>query len=547
LTLEKLVEGIRDFGFTRDEAKIYVFLLRNGPCPARVVIRRFKINRMKAYRVLKVLEERSLVHRIMGRPMRFVAAPLKETLDNHIDEVRRRLKRLEEGERDITESWERLSRNVEPSLEEPRFRIFQGRQQIYDLIQKMGERAAKEVIVLTTANDLTRLSLLGIDDDLKALARRGTQVRVLIPVIEENLSDVKGLLDSVEVRSASLPAPMRIMVVDDNEVLTTVAMDDTMSVTTKDDTGLWTNASSYIKAMKVFLEALWGMAPQAGAVIESIQTGREPQEIRIITTQRAFVETFSGMIERSESTIDMVIERIRDLPVSLRFFMDRAERDLRIRLLTQVDIESLNDVKVVSESVLVKHMAVSSEFMLFIVDDREVVLRLPGWRVAGYAIWSNLKAYVDTMSQVFEGYWGEGAPAEEVITNLVGQKHRSEALGIIGDALINVGWIVESPGYLKGKSGATHLFSLVARRLGAPDEPIAIEVLPEGNVFGSLIEHSVKSSDLKSATIFLETTRDLSREETELAELYGIKLIQAPEARLLAERTLNEAQSIEKG
>lgn len=546
MTLERLVERLRDFGFTRDEAEIYVLLLRAGPCPARVVARRFEISRMKAYRALKELEERGLVHRIMGRPVRFVAAPLKETLDRHIDEVRGRLERLEEGEREITESWERLSRRVEPSLEEPRFRIFQGRQQIYDLIQKMGERAAKEVIVLTTANDLTRLSLLGIDDDLKALASRGTQVRVLTPVVKENLGDVEVLLDSVEVRSASLPAPMRIVVVDDNEALTTVAMDDTMSVTTQDDTGLWTNASSYIKAMKVFLEALWGMAPEAGVVIESIKTGREPQEIRIITTRRAFVETFSGMIEQSESTIDMVVERIRDLPVSLRFLMDRAERDLRIRLLTQVDIESLNDVKAVSESVVVKHRAVS-EFMLVIVDNGEVVLRLPGWRVAGYAIWSNLKAYVDTMSQVFEGYWEEGSPTEEVISNLVGQKQRSETLGIIGDALKNAGWIVESPGYLKGKSGATHPFSLVARRPGAPDEPIAIEVLPEGEVFGSLIEQSVKSSDLKSATIFLETTRGLRREETELAELYGIKLIQAPKARLLAEKTLNEAQSIGKG
>lgn len=541
------MESFRDFGFTRDEAEIYVFLLRVGPCPVRVVVRRFEISRMKAYRTLKVLEERSLVHRIMGRPIRFVAVPLKETLDSHIDEVRRRLKRLEEGEREITESWERLSQRVEPSLEEPKFRIFQGRQQIYDLIQKMGERAAKEVIVLTTANDLTRLSLLGIDDDLKALARRGTQVRMLTPVFKKNLGDVEGLLDGVEVRSASLPAPMRIVVLDENEALTTVAMDDTMSMTTQEDIGLWTNASSYIKAMKVFFEALWRIAPEAGAVIESIKTSREPQEVRIITTRKAFVETFSGMIERSESTIDMVVKRIRDLPVSLRFLMDRTERDLSIRLLTQVDLENLNDVKVVSESFMVKHMAVSSEFMFVIVDDEEVVLRLPGWRVAGHAIWSNLKAYVDTMCQVYEGYWEEGSPAEDVISNLVGQKHRSETLGIIGDALKNVGWIVESPGYLKGKSGATHPFSLVARKPRAPDEPIAIEVLPEGEVFRSLIEHNVKASDLKSATIFLETTRSLRREETELAELYGIKLIQAPEARLLAERTLNEAKSIEKG
>jgi len=66
LTLERLVERLRDFGFTRDEAEIFVFLLRAGPCPASVVARRFEISRMKAYRALKELEEKGLVHRIMG-------------------------------------------------------------------------------------------------------------------------------------------------------------------------------------------------------------------------------------------------------------------------------------------------------------------------------------------------------------------------------------------------------------------------------------------------------------------------------------------------
>ena len=547
MTLERLVERLRDFGFTGEEADTYVFILRAGPCPARVVARRFEVSRMKAYRILKELEDRGLVHRIIGRPMRFVAAPLKEILNRHIDEVRGKLKRLEESEREITENWERMSRRIEPLSAEPRFRIFQGRQQVYDLIQKMGERAAKEVIILTTANDLTRLSLLGIDDGLKALARRGTQVRVLTPVAKENLDDVEGFLDGIEVRSASLPAPMRIVVVDEHEALTTVAMDDTMSVTTQDDTGLWTNSSSYIKAMKVFFEAMWGMAPEAGAVIESIKTGREPQEIRIITTRRAFAETLSRMIEHSENTIDIVVRSIRDLPVFLRFPMDRTKSDLSIRLLTQLDIESLDDVKVAAESVFVKHKAVSADFMLVLVDNREVILRLPGWRVAGYTVWSNLKAYVDTMSQVFEGYWGEGSPANEVISILVGQQHRSETLEIIGDALKNAGWITESPGYLKGKSGTTHPFSIVARRPGAPDEPIAIEVIPEGEVFGSLIEHSVKSSDLESVTIFLETTIGLRREEMALAELYELNLIQAPSARLLAIKTLNEVQSLDRG
>jgi hypothetical protein len=41
--------------------------------------------------------------------------------------------------------------------------------------------------------------------------------------------------------------------------------------------------------------------------------------------------------------------------------------------------------------------------------------------------------------------------------------------------------------------------------------------------------------------------RGLRREEMALAELYELKLIQAPSARLLAEKTLNEIQSLDRG
>ncbi len=544
MTLERLVERLRDFGFTGEEADTYFLILRTGPCPARVVARRFDISRMKAYRILKELEDRGLVHRVMGRPVRFVAVPLKKILNSHIDEVRGKLERLEEGERIITESWERISRRVDPSSAEPRFRIFQGRQQIYDLINKMGERAVNEFIVLTTTNDLTRLSLMGIDDNLKALASRGIRTRLLTHVVKENLNDIESLLDDIEVRSVSLPAPMRVVVVDELEALTTVAMDDTMSITTQNDTGLWTDASSYSKAMKVFFDALWRMATEVGAVIESIKTGKELQEIRIITTRKDYMEILPRMIEHGEKTIDIAIERIRDLPVSLRFLKGCLDRNLRIRLLTDVDIDDLDDIKAIAESFIVKHRSIPSKFMLITVDDSEVILQLPDWHVSGSAVWSNLKTYVDTMSHVFEGYWKEGSPANEIISDLEVQKSRSEKLGIIGDALQHDGWIVESPGYLEGKSGATYPYSLVAKKPGAYDESIALELLLEGTVFGSLIEHSVKSSDLKSAKIFLATTGNIRKEEIELAELCGIKLIQAPEVRLLVTKMLTEAKNL---
>jgi len=547
LTIERLVQRLQGFGITRDEAKIYVFLLRTGPCPARIVTKKFEINRMKTYRTLKDLEEKGMVHRIMGRPVRFSAAPVRETLERYVDEIRGKLSDLEEGEREILDGWEMISRGIEPSLEEPRFRIYQGRQQNYDLISQMCGRAVGEISILTTVNDMTRLSLLGMDDKLKTLARGGTNVRILTQVDKDSVVVVENYLDRIDVRNVSLPAPTRLVIVDEDETLTTVALNDSMSITTQEDTGLWTNASSYVKAMKIFFDALWRMAPDAGAVIESIKTGSEPQELRIITTRGDFVETFLSMIERSEKSVDMFVERLKDLPISTRFLRDHFNKDIRIRMLTRVDRDSLHDIKAVSDSVTVRHRSASSGLMLTMIDGSEVILHLPGWRAMEYAVWSNLKAYVDTMGQVFEDYWRDGSPAQEIVSKLASQEERFVTLGIIGEALDRAGWSVETPGELVGKSGTTHSFSLTANKPGFPGGSLALELLPEGEAFGTLIEHSVRSVDLKSAMLILASTEPPRREEIELAELYGIKLINAPEAELLAVKVCGATERIEKG
>ncbi len=109
MALNRLSEKLIDFGFTKEEAEVYVFLSSMGPSPAQVVSRRFDINRMRAYRTLKSLEDKGLVERIIGRPMRFVANPLQESLSRYIAGFRERLTELETREEEIIDDWTRIS------------------------------------------------------------------------------------------------------------------------------------------------------------------------------------------------------------------------------------------------------------------------------------------------------------------------------------------------------------------------------------------------------------------------------------------------------
>jgi sugar-specific transcriptional regulator TrmB len=277
LAEESVVENLLEFGFTRVEAKIYLFLLRVGPCPAGLVANKLGGNRMKAYRTLKVLQERGLVEVAVGRPVKFVALPLNETLDRLLEESRARFSNLEESKKKIMEYWAKLPK-AEALVEEPKFRILQGRQRVYEMLLKMCERAKVEIRLATTENDLYRLSFAGIEDKLRGLHREGVRTLVLTQVDEQGVEAVKNYLGFAEVRHTALSTNMRFVTIDESESLTAFAMDDSMSMNTQNDEGLWTNAFSYVKTMKASFEALWSRGIPAKEILLKLMAQQKLME-----------------------------------------------------------------------------------------------------------------------------------------------------------------------------------------------------------------------------------------------------------------------------
>ena len=546
MALERLTQRLVDVGFAEDEAGIYLFLSSMGPTPARTVARRFNLNRMRAYRTLKALEERGLVQRIMGRPVNFVAAPLQEVLVHQMDGLRERLSDLEANEEEILDDWSRLAQDGMKLIEEPRFRIFQGRQQVFDLLQQMCDRAVDEICLVTTMSDLTRLSIWGMDDRLRELSRKGKRIRVLTQVDATNLHEIEEYLEFAQSRHLALPSPMRFAIIDERETLTTVAMDDSMSMTTQNDTGLWTNASSYVTAMKVFYDAVWSLAPKAESIIHYLETGRSPQEIRTYATDEEYDSTFKTMIERCERTLDIMAKNISALPISLRDLQAVTTRGVKIRLLTHFDADSIDEVANVASGIQLMENPAEIDLGLIVVDGLETLMSIPYLEASERAVWSNTVAYVGTMIQVFEDYWKRSEPFHSRMMQLIQAKQLIGVSEKIGEALLKRGWKIKTAETLKGASGASYVFDVVVEDPENIDRLIYIDVLTGEGTFNKIIELGAASSDLKPARLLLASLTPFKEEDTKLAEIYGIRLVYAPDTKELISGITQITDSIRK-
>ena len=534
MALDSLSEKLIDFGFTKEEAEVYVFLSSMGASPARVIARRFDVNRMRAYRTLKSLEDKGLVERIIGRPMRFVANPLQESLSKYIDGYRERLTELETREEEIIEDWTRISEVTSDQAEESRFRIFEGRQQIYDLLIQMCERASGEICLVTTKRDLHRLALMGIDDRLREVSGKGIRVRVLTQVEGPDFAEMEYFSDFAEIRHVPLPAPVRFVTIDDRETLTTTSMEDTMSLTTQNDAGLWTNAPSYNSAMKVFFDALWRLATKASAIIEALQTGTTPQEIRVIRSERDFEETFLKAIKKSQKSLHMMASRINDLPMNVEEIRGNLGEGIDVKIMTHLDMDGLNEIREHFDEAAIKHSLSPFDLQLIVVDEEEALMNIPSMQSMDRAVWSNLDPYVRTLLRVFDDYWARGELADEVISMLATQRKYLENVNEIISTMEVAGWDVESPGTLVGDSGVEHTFNLVASNPENPERVLAIDVLLEETAFNHIIRLGARNMDLKPRTLMLVSRHPFGKQEEELALLYEIKLVHDENVEKLA-------------
>jgi len=533
MSLNRLHERLAEYGFTQGEAETYVFLAAMGPTSASTVAKRFNYNRMKAYRLLKNLEEEGLVHSVVGRPVRYVVAPIEEIVNNRIDEAAKRLSELKKSQPTIIEEIRKLETKEQRELDEPRFRIYQGRQRVYELLASMCDRAENKLRLITTPKDLLRLSLWGLDDRFSDLTDGGKSVQLLTSVNETNLREIEELSKRIDVRHMVIQTPIRFALIDEEETLSSVAMDDSMSMTTQNDTGLWTNSQSFVSTMKPFYDALWSMAPEASTVINTILTGERPYEFITIRNFEEYRETFREMLERSAQSVDIVVKSIQDLPSPV----PKYESVRKVRVLTRVTESDSAELSNVMKYGEVRDPGATMGLSLLIVDGDETLLATSGKDLKGQAIWSNLNSYVDTMRVVFEGYWRGGKPAQDIYREVVEQHNYNEVLDLMAGLLTEEGLSVERNTAIRGASGVEYSFNIVFCDPVNPVKVVGLNLVLGEDVFSQIFELSARKMDV-NARVLLASIKPFPEEVISLGSLYGITLIQSDTAVGLVERLL---------
>ena len=109
-----LQEKLRDFGLTRNESKIYVFLSKNGPKKAIEISNEERIPRTETYHLLSTLETKGIITASIQRPTRFSAVKIESAIESIIENQQKKIEELKILKNDMIELWnsfQNISRN----------------------------------------------------------------------------------------------------------------------------------------------------------------------------------------------------------------------------------------------------------------------------------------------------------------------------------------------------------------------------------------------------------------------------------------------------
>ena len=260
---EDFLKRIRSaFDLNIYEAKIWLALLGKGVSAAGELSDISDVPRSRSYDVLESLEKRGFVIMKLGRPIKYIAVKPEEVVKRVkkviLDVADTNVKMLESAEsanvfKDLELLFKQGIENVDPANISG---AFKGRNNIYDHVHSMLENAKKEVVIVTTADGLTR-KVENFKPILKKLSQKGIDIKVAAPLKTENSKNAaKELKDFAKVKDVNLNA--RFIMVDNDQLM--FMLSDDKSIHESFDSGIWVNSPFFANTMQELFSVAWGKA-----------------------------------------------------------------------------------------------------------------------------------------------------------------------------------------------------------------------------------------------------------------------------------------------
>lgn len=250
---------LMDIGFTKNQAKLYLSLLKQGKAEGRTLAKLSGAPKSVIYRTLDELQRMGLVEKEITVPSKFKATPLKQGLqiimNNRLEHYRKN--------RERTEQFLLRKQNAgQEENEEQEYRLvaYEGKERIRQVIKLQHDKAHISMDILSTLQRWLQIIECCHENYEKALARNVKYRVVIDSQKDKNVfpEEVRKIVanPNFELKIAYNPLDNNLGICDRKEA----TFNFYPSKTLKESPIIWTNNPSFITMAQDHFEKAWKVA-----------------------------------------------------------------------------------------------------------------------------------------------------------------------------------------------------------------------------------------------------------------------------------------------
>jgi sugar-specific transcriptional regulator TrmB len=251
--LKEVDQALSKFKLNKNEIRVYLYLARFGAHKAKSIAEALGVHRTEGYKILRRLETQGLVSKIMERPMKFVAVPLENVLNNLIEERRQKIHEMEQKKAQLLKLWATLPEPESVSHEKETFQVLEGKKHIsVRLAELLGNSESTFNMVVSDDNLIWLYNTPFLDDIEEKVQNDGLSMKMMTnysPTSSYVMEQQEmGDGDFSYMKGEEMPG---FFMNDSGEMILLMANDKNNVY------GMWTNYASMVQSYRVLFDLLW--------------------------------------------------------------------------------------------------------------------------------------------------------------------------------------------------------------------------------------------------------------------------------------------------
>jgi sugar-specific transcriptional regulator TrmB len=254
--IDEAVETLINLGLTVLQAKVYVALAKLGTSNSRLTAKEAKVASQDVYRILTELQETGLVEKIIAKPNMYHPMPLAKGLSMLLQRRKAQTKQLQKTANLISKEFDCTLRATEKT-DIGSFVLIQKEEPIKSKALEMLETAKTSLELMHDTRDTVKYEeLYDIGQKLNA---REIKVRDLVSSsnqifqVTKAFSSIIQKYPTFQVRHLDFPAPAKLIIKDNKEVLVSTTTKPNVSL----KTFLWSDNPILVQIIHQWFVNVW--------------------------------------------------------------------------------------------------------------------------------------------------------------------------------------------------------------------------------------------------------------------------------------------------